>query len=56
MGLENLKSFTKPKLPVAFEPITFDTGDDMPDGTHILGVRKVACSEGQEWVGKYIYE
>ena len=51
-----IQSLQQPKMPVAFECLTFDTGNDELDGTHILGIRTTTNSQGQtEWVGKYIY-
>jgi hypothetical protein len=43
-------------MPVAFECLTFDTGNDELDGTHILGIRTTTNPQGQTvLVGKYIY-
>ncbi len=51
-----IQSLQQPKTPVAFECLTFDTGNDELDGTHILGIRTTTNPQGQtEWVGKYIY-
>jgi hypothetical protein len=53
---EIIQSLQQPKMPVAFECLTFDTGNDELDGTHILGIRTTTNPQYQtEWVGKYIY-
>ena len=51
-----IQSLQQPKMPVAFECLTFDTGNDELDGTHILGIRTTTNPQGQTvLVGKYIY-
>jgi hypothetical protein len=53
---EIIQSLQQPKMPVAFECLTFDTGNDELDGTHILGIRTTTNPQGQTvLVGKYIY-
>jgi hypothetical protein len=51
-----IQSLQQPKTPVAFECLTFDTGNDELDGTHILGIRTTTNPQGQTVLaGKYIY-
>ena len=51
-----VQSLQQPKMPVAFKCLTFDTGNDELDGTHILGIRTTTNPQGQTvLVGKYIY-